>query len=432
MKTKLFLASGAPFLVTALLTWTTGCEVTSEKIQTWKQTVKGAAKIRAALRDGDQSKEIRVEAGEALCEMGLFVPLIEDMKALGDGDRKQIMEALSRQLIARMEGSNPGATTGVQLQAKDGLFALRDMASESLRRNIDEKVVRWLLADWQKRSSGEHSAEKIVKTIGAGAAPVLVDMLGQGAPLVVSARLLREVGGASDRDQGADKLVELAGKQKPAKVETFHAIGKIGSVKGVAFLIEVARRGEYQKRLWALRALALFPHPSAIPVAKAIAGDTSLKDDKALLRDEAFTVLEKIDDPGSLRALLGFVSEKDKLVRYRAVEAVISGFGAKALTKLLDALPPGYTYKKEDLEDFIEKDIQGLGKSALPALREALGSDNWVARLVAARVLGRIGTKQDVTALEKLGSDNTKLRGWDGGATVGSEAQSAAKRLQGR
>jgi hypothetical protein len=408
------------------------CEVTSEKIQSWKQTVKGAAKIRAALRDQAQKLPIRVEAAEALCEMGLFAPLADDIKALTPGDRKKVMETLSKRLIAKMEGSNPGATTRIQIQAKDALFSLREMAEPAQRKTMEEKVVRWLLADWQKRSAGEHSADKVMTGIGAAAGLVLAETIGQGTPVVVSATMLRKVGSQQHRDEAARKLVELAARQKPPQVQTFHALGKVGSLVAVKYLEQVAQKGEFQKRVWALRALALFPHPSVIGTMKGIASDDSLKDDEALLRDEAFTVLEKIDDEQALVALSGFLDNKEETVRYRAAEAILGGFGARGLTKLLEGLSSRYTYQKEDLVDFIEKDIQQLGTNALPPLRRALSSKSWVARLIAVRMLGRIGSKQDVTALEKLGSDSTKLKGWEGGATVGSEAMAAAKLLKSR
>jgi HEAT repeat protein len=437
MKTKLFLRDGTQAFAVALavilaLFTLVSCEVTSEKIQTWKKTIKGAAKIRAALRDQDQTLPIRVEAAEALCEMGLFVQLAEDVKALTPGDRKTVMETLSKRLVGKMEGSNPGATTRIQIQAKDALYSLREMAEGPERKTVEEKVVRWLLADWQKRSSGEHSSDKVITGIGAAAGPVLAGTIGQGTPVVVSATMLRKVGSQQDRDAAAQKLVELAAKQKPPQVTTFHALGKVGSLTAVKYLEQVAHKGEFQKRVWALRALALFPHVSVIDTVKAIAGDASLKDDQALLRDEAFTVLEKIDDEHALLALTGFLNDKEETVRYRASEAILGGFGAKGLTKLLEGLPSRYTYQKEELVDFIEKDIQQLGTNALPPLRRALSSKSWVARLIAARMLGRIGSKQDVTALEKLGSDSTKLKGWEGGATVGSEAMEAAKLLKSR
>lgn len=417
----------------ALLTLLAACEVTSEKIARWKQSDKGAAKIRAALRDTSQKLAIRAEAAEALGEMSLFDPLAEDLKAVSEPDRKQIMDELSKRLLGQMKGSNPKSTSKMQLQAKDTLFSIRGLAEEPLRRTLDEEVVRWILGDWGNRSSGEHSADKVAKAIGARAAALIAEQLGGDAALVVIfATLLREIGDQAARDTGADRLVELAKRQTPTPEQTFLALGKVGSQKALAYLGQVAQKGAVDQRVWALQAMAHHPHPSLIPIAKAIAGDSSLKDDAARVRDEAFTVLEKIDDPQSLDALIGFLSSKEEKVRYRVVEAVVEGFKAKGLTKLLESLPPGYTYKKEDLKDYIEDDIVKLGASALPPLRQALLSKSWIARLIAVHGLAQIGTSEDLAGLQKLTSDATKLRGWEGGATLGSEATAAVEKLKSR
>jgi HEAT repeat protein len=412
-----------------------GCEVTSEKINLWKQSENGAPKIRAALRDTRQKVAVRVEAAEALGELSLFAPLAEDLRAIAESDRRQVAEELVKRLLARMKGSNPKSSTKVQVQAKDTLFALRDIADEGLRKTIDEEVLQWMAGDWENRTTGENSAEKMITAIGRRAGPILAEHLGENPNLVVVfSSHLRAVGDQGARDVGAEKLIDLAKRQTDTKIllKIFEAMGKVGSVKSVGYLIEVAQKGEFHQRQWALRALTLFPHPSAIAIAKSIAADTSLKDEQAELRDDAFGLLEKIKDPKSLDALLSFLSGKEEKVRYQAIEALLSGFGAEGLTKLLEALPIGYTYKKEDIKDFIEDDIIKLGKNALQPVRSALESKSWIARLIAIRVLSRMGTKEDVAVLEKLTSDQTKLRGWDAGATIGREASAAVDVLKSR
>jgi HEAT repeat protein len=429
MKSTIYVWVGLSVFVAAQM----GCEVTSEKIATWKVSDKGAPKIRAALRDTRQKTGIRLEAAEALGEMGLFAPLAEDLRSVAAQDRQQILEELTKRVITRMKGSNPKGSTRPQLQAKDTVFAIRDLVEGGLRRTLDEELVRWVVGDWTARSGGEHSSEKIVKTIGAAAGPLLAEALTAGpAQAVTLATLLREVGDQGARDAGADRLIALAKKESPARMETFHALGKVGSSKAIGYLAEVATKGEPQHRVWALRAMALYPKPTLVPAVKAIAADATLTDDRALIRDEAFTVLEKIEDPQSLDALLEFFASKDDKVRYRAAEAVIAGFKAQGLRKLLEGLPLSYPYKKEDLTDFVENDIVELGAAAVPPMREALSSKSWIARLVAVRVLARLGTQGDLAALEKLSSDSTKIRGWEGGATVGSEAKAAAENLRKR
>ena len=410
-----------------------GCEVTPEKIQTWKTTQKGEAKIRAAVRDEGQTLDVRILGAEALCELKLFEPLAEDLKAIKAEQRGKLVAGLTKRLQARMQGSNPAATTGIQVQAKDSLFELRNLSESvpaEIRTSIDDSVARWMTQDWAKRASGEHSGEKIIRTLGKAAAPHLIDGIGGGISPVLASMLLRELGSQADRDRGAEKLLTLAASEKPSKEETFTALGKIGSLKAVDYFLKVAQKGAFQERLWAVRAIGLFPHARAIPTAVAIARDATLTDDRALLRDAAFTLLEKTNDDKSLVALLSFLGDKNKLVHYRASEAVLVGFGARGLTMLLEQLPSRYTYEKQDLVDFVEKDILKLGQKALPALRNALTSKNWIARLIGARMLGQLGTKQDMGALEKLAGDQTRLNGWEGGATVGSEAAAAAKKLK--
>jgi len=425
-------------IATTLLLALGACEVTSEKISVWKQSENGAPKLRAALRDRGQKLPIRVEAAEALCEVGLFLPLSEDLKAVASAseqDGRQVMEELSKRLLGKMKGSNPKATTKVQVQAKDALFALRDVADANLRKSNDAEVLRWILADLQERSLGEHSAEKIITTIGVPAGNVLAEQIAVDPNLVVAfATHLRSVGDQAARDNGATKLIELAKRQTDGAQlgKTIEGVGKVGSLRAVSYLAEIAKKGSFEQRKLALRALALYPHVSVVELARGIAADSSLKGEEAELRDDAFTLLEKIADPKSMEALLSLLALKEEKARYQAVEAVVGGFKEKGLTKLLEAFPSSYTYKKEDIKDYVEEDIVKLGKGALPAMRQALQSQSWVARVVAIRVLGRIGAKEDVPALEKLSTDSTKLRGWGAGATVGTEAKGAAQAIHSR
>jgi len=418
-------------LISALLL--VGCEVTSEKIKIWKQSDKGAAKIRAAIRDTGQKMPIRIEAAMALAEMGFVTPLEDDMKAISEGDKKQIVQALGAGLLQKMKGSNPQATSRIQVQAKDALFTVRKLVEPDLRRTIEEEIVTWIIGDYNERNQGEHSAEKIIKEIGQPAGDVLAENLtNEGSPLVGISILLRRVGTQAARDKGAKKLVALAQKQDPPQMATFIAMGRIGSEHTVDYMQSVAsKKGKLEYRVWALRALALYPMAKVIPMAKAIAGDATLKDDQAILRDDAFTLLERIGKPQCLEVLVQFLNDKDEKVRFRAVEAIISGFREKGLTRLLDGLPPGYTYKKIDIEDFIEKDVIALGPKALPPLRKMLASESWIAKLVAARILGKVGTKIDIPALMELAKDQTAIKGWDG-VTVGSQAKAAADTIKNR
>ncbi|PID38000.1 MAG: hypothetical protein CSA24_00715 [Deltaproteobacteria bacterium] len=416
-------------LVTLSVGLLTGCEVTAEKIKTWKGTQKGPAKLRAAVLDDKVKTDLRVMAAEALAEINLVDYLAKDLKTLAAGARDKVTGALSARLIKRMEGTSPQATTKVQIQAKDALFSLRGAFSDATRRKADEALVKWVAGDWIARSGGEHSAEKVVTTIGASAAPMLAESIGADPKVVLTiAKLLKKIGKEADRLVAAKKLVAHVMDYNPPQKASFEALGRMQAPASRAYLQKVAKVGKGEYRGWALRALKYDPDPSTIPVAGAIAGSAKEPDP---LRGAAFEALETIKGAKTAEVLSKIIATDPKdLVRYRAIEAITACCGGEGVGKLLEALPSKENYKKRDVKDFIEKDIKRVGKAAVPALRKALESKSWIARVIAVRLLGQLGSKQDADALSKMTADRAKLKGWGSPATVGSEAKAALASLK--
>lgn len=413
-----------------LLIGSLACEVTSEKIQRWKGTQKGPAKLRAAVRDTELKQKLRLEAAVALAEINLVQPLTEDFKSLDPKDRNGLGDPLADKLLAKMKGANATATTRAQMQAKDALFGLRASLGAAAQAKIDTQLVSWIASDWAARAGGEHSAEKIVRTVGKPAGKVLAEKIGSQPKVVVPmAELIGKVGAQADRDAAADRLIALAKKADAPGEQIYTALSKVGSPHAREFLVEQGQKGPTQQRIWALLALKAYPDRALVPKLAAIAADS--KEEKRI-RAGAFEALEKIDSKATARALAEILAkDSEEIVRYRAAEALVGCCKANGVAKLLNGLSPRYTYKKTDVVDYIEKDIKGLGGKVLPPLRAALGSKSWIARAVAVRVLGDIGKKKDLPAIEKLFNDRTKLKGWEG-ATVGSEAKAAAARLRKR
>jgi HEAT repeat protein len=182
--------------------------------------------------------------------------------------------------------------------------------------------------------------------------------------------------------------------------------------------------------LWALYAVKLIPRAEAAKPLASMMADTKLK---PRLRKAAVEALEKIPGKESQQALGEIIAKNpDETMRYRAVEAIISCCKVEGVRQLLRSLPANLKYRHEDVRDLVEADVKKLGKAALPVLREALSSKSWIARVVAVRLVGQLGSKQDVSALQKLTKDRTKLNGWSSKgtpATVGLEAQAAIKKL---
>ena len=421
-------------LVFAALWLVSGCEVTKEKIDIWKQSDKGAAKLRACVRDDGQTMGIRTECAQALAGMGLVYFLSKDLNEVNASDKKQITVDLAKKLVATMKGSNPKETNNVKLEAKDALFSIRDMLNAQQRDEIDREVVGWILGDYAKRREGDHGAEKIIRAATKVAGPLLAAAIDQGGtPPLAVAVLINKSGSKEDRDAAAKKLVVMAKKEKKLSAFTLKALGLVNSVHAMDYLLGLAQKGDLQTRTFALRALQITPNVRTLKVARTIAADGSLKgkEEKLIVREEAFNLLALIKDDKALDILLGFLEDADKDIRYTAMHRIIVGFKVKGLPKLLERLSISYTYERSDLADLVVSYITDLGAKALPPTQAGLNSKNWMARLVCIQVLAKIGTKKDLGALAKLVNDTTKIKGWDK-ATIGSEAKAAANKIRSR
>jgi hypothetical protein len=176
-----------------------------------------------------------------------------------------------------------------------------------------------------------------------------------------------------------------------------------------------------------------------LPLALKVAGDAKANKE---LRGEAFGVVEKIGGPEAQVGLLQIIArDRNEIVRYRAHEAALEVGKAKAVVPALEAFPATLSFKREDVIDFLVKDITKIGPSARPAVLSALASPAPLARMTAILALeaplpsnakARLGSAEDVAALGKLANDKATLKGFPAGMTVGAEAQRVAGVLQGK
>jgi hypothetical protein len=428
------LPESTPLLLAALLAGP-GCKVGAKDLDRWRHTENGPYRIRTALSDAEQPLAIRAAAAATLVEIGLVEQMAGDLQALPIEDGRRVADAAAPLLVARMTGAAPADKEAVQ--AKDALFAVRERLSPPVRRDAEAALVAWLVRDLPGRALlGANGADRMVAAMGIAAGPALIQLLGApGADVAEAARLLVLCDDRPERERAADVLVARARGERPPREATFLGLARLGGPRVVAWLAETATGGEPQARLWALRALQATPDPSAVAAAASVAGDRTLTADRATLRDEAFGVLEEIargGDEAARGALLGFLGNADDKVRWRAIGAIVGSGDTVVLARLLDALPEASLGAPSDLHDFVEAPLLRAGGIALATLRAALGAHSPAGRLVAARLLGEIGTAEDRPKLEALFADRTRLRGWSGRPTLGEEARAAAERLRAR
>ncbi len=412
-----------------------GCDVTPEKIARWKETERGPGKLREAVKSSSLSPALRAQALAALVEIKMSGEALGDLKSAPASEQNAVVhEAVAR--LGQLAASGPlDATTATQREAKDALFLLRDGAAAADRDAIDDRLIAWTTVDLTARmQSGGQSSEKILLAIGPRAAPRLLQILAtEGPNQQQAAAILAKISDAPTRAKAADTLVDsakkIAGRTRDVPDAMLQSLGLLGGAHAVAFLVDTAQHGATESlRERALYALAQGGSASVALTLDAAVHIASDKKEKGKIREAAFQLMEKLGEP-SVPSLIKLFNDPDEVVRWRAVEAALAAGKDRAIAPVLAALPVK-PYKREDLDSYVVHDLSLLGPSALPALKTALASKSWVARASAVRALALVGTAKDAGALASLEKDATKLPGFPGGATLGTEARAAEQALR--
>jgi hypothetical protein len=415
------------------------CEsVTSERIETWKGTQKGPERIEAALRSQNVPAPLRAEAAAALVDINRPEKLDEIMESLPAVERWEILKTLLEiEIKALASPQTPKAR-----DARDTLFSVRPFAPPVEQKRIDAALLAAIEKDLREGrfAGGRHSLDKMLTAIGPPAGPMLVKLLADPkAPYRGLAELLVKVCDAPTRDQGGAALLGRIPAGQAIPNEMWLALGVLGGPTVTEFLANKMQKGSAAEAVAAAKALQQARFPQVLPLALRIAGDA--KADKEL-RGEAFGVVEKIGGPEAQQGLLQIIArDSNEIVRYRAHEAALEVGKAKAVVPALQAFPATLSFKREDVVDFLVKDITKLGPPAKPAVLAALASPSPLARMVAILALEaplpsnarlRLGSAEDAAALGKLAGDQAKIKGFPAGMTVAAEAKRVAGMLQGR
>jgi HEAT repeat protein len=403
------------------------CEVTAEKIEFWKGSERGPKKLAAAVANGKLERDLRVRAGLALVEIGLGADLEKALRELPASARAPVLAGLI-QPLARSAAGEGGQVGRKQWEAKDALFLVRPLADPAMRSEIDGQLAAWFAADLAGRADqGSFTAEVVLRAIGPAAAPALLGLLARPDPVrLQAAELVGKIASPEIRERAASELLRQGRVERPLRPTTIAALGVVGGEQASTFLADIAQSGSEAERLNALKALLLGKSLQGVRAAVRLVRDRSAP---PLVRDEAFTLLERSGAEEARRTLLDLLRADDARLRWRAVEGLLASEKAGGAVAVLEGLPVARSYPADDFHDLLCADLRKLGKSVLPALRSELASKSWVARLAAVEVLAEIGDVSDVGRLHPLVGDKTRLRGWPGGVTLGDRAQIAIERL---
>jgi hypothetical protein len=411
--------------------------VSSEKIEQWKGTQKGPAKIEEALRSSAVAPRLRAEAAAALTDLGMPEKVDEVLAALPANERWEILKSLVPIDVKTMES----APLPKVRDARDGLFSARQYAQPEEQKQIDVAILNSLEKDLKEgRFSGaRHSLDKMLTAIGTASGPMLVRLLSDPkAPYQGLAELLVRVGDEAARDKGGAVLVRRAAAENEISNGMWIALGTLGGQSVTEFLAQKLLKSPPAEAALAAKALQQARYPSVLPLALKIAADPKANN---LVRDEVFGVVEKIGGAAAQKGLVEIIAkDKKDLVRYRAYESALEAGKVEAVRPALDAFSDKLSFKKEDVLDFLVKDITKLGFSAKPAVLDALSSPSALARIVAVWALEAplanprqsLGAASDVAVLLKLADDKASPKGFPAGTTVGAEAKRVAAVLQKR
>lgn len=415
------------------------CEsVSSERIQTWKGTQKGPDKIEAALRGSDVPATLRAEAAAALVDIGRPEKVDEIMATMPAGERWEILKTLVEIHSKGMQSPQPPKVR----EARDGLFSVRQYAPPEEQKRIDVLLLASIEKDLAEGRfvGGRHSLDKMLSAIGPASGPMLVKLLGDPkAPFRGIPEITVKVCDEATRDKGGAALLSRVPAGRPVPTDMWLALGTLGGAKVTEFLVDKMQKGSAEDAVAAAKALQQSRFPGVLDLALKIAGDG--KGNKEL-RGEAFGIVEKIGGPEAQKGLLRIIAEdKNDLVRYRAHEAALEIGKADAIVPALQAFSSKLSFKREDVVDFLVKDISKVGAKAKPQVLAALASPSPLARMVAVLALEaslpadpkhRMGSAEDAPALLKLADDNATIKGFPSGVTIGAEAKRVAALLQGK
>jgi hypothetical protein len=383
--------------------------------------------------------KLRAEAALALLNIAKPEGVEAAVPGLPADERDAVTAELVPLLIAQMQNGSVNEAR----DARDGLFSLREHATPQVKQQIDAALLPALARELRagRTAGGRYSIDRILQAVGPAASPMLLQVLEEpAAPYPALVEVLAKSGDPETKDKAAEALVRRASALPELPIQMWRALGQIGGKAAFEYLQNKVEKGHERDAVLAAQALQQGPRsPGLVALAMRLAGNQLAN---RAVRDEMFGLLEHVGTPeakdGAIRII---ATDPDPLVRYRAYETALAVGKADAVVPALEAFPAGGSYKREDVIDFLVKDITKLGADARPALPKALASPSALARMAAVLAYEAplpsdakksLGTAADAPAVLKLSGDKGTVKGFPPGQTVGKEAARVAAILQKR
>jgi hypothetical protein len=426
-------------LLLSMLVTIVGCEVDQEKIELWKTTENGPKKLAGALIDPDQPMETRSKTAIALIEINNWDLYRESFQKMEKADAQKVITALAPQLGQISRGENAGkgekAPSKKQIDAKDGLFLLLDIAGPENRDAVEKPLIAWCVeGNYNVRAMAGYNVRAIVKKIGAPAALELTNLLNMDQIAIEPiAKLIRDVGDPAALAAASKHVAEQL-RANVSQIQEKHLIAAavVGGDDVANALLELAtdKKLDAELQRFSLRAYSQsidtgYIKPDKVQLDRLFAMAENTEYDK-FQREETYLTLAQAGGKDDVVRVSKLLESEEFFWRLVGMRCVLRMDGEGQLAPVLKT--KGLATDAEEVDEVIGW-IAKFPK-LLPSVRGLLQGDDAFSRAVAVYVLGMKGDKAaDAPLLEKLTSDKTKLPPGFDHAALGEAAKAALEGL---
>ncbi|MGE0869701.1 MAG: hypothetical protein AB7P03_14145 [Kofleriaceae bacterium] len=414
----------------SLVGLSTGCEKTDhDTIDKWTQVEGGPDKLAKAVANEGIDADLSAHAAANMIKMGKDADLRAAFTTMSPPRRSQVVAKLAPRLwdIARVEEETK-LPSGLQVSAKDALFALRTMAEDpALKTQIDAYLTDWYaVASYEARAQvGANMGATVIREIGPAAGKKL---------MAVANTVIAAPGQGAQKNRIGDQLLlGMAASGNPEAVAYILDIAKMDrgdpTLSKRAFnALAIAYSDPKQQLIKPVDPQALVPNLDALA---AIAKDESMPPSVAT---DAIELISATRQPHCIDPLVGMIRHPhpNAYFRYTVVQHALVCGETDAILKVVRALPDEAPYEKESLVGSIAKPIAKLSPRAkvLAAVRELTQDKGKLARWVAIETLAEMKSAEDLPRISAMTRSPEKLTGYWGESQEGKEDPTLGQRAK--
>ncbi|MCP4606966.1 MAG: hypothetical protein GY847_41720 [Proteobacteria bacterium] len=419
------------------------CEVTEEKIELWKSTQNGPKKLAGTVIDPEVSMDLRAKATVALVEINAWELFRELFKKMNKEDAEKVIAAVTPLLAKMVENGGSAKEKPIskpQVDAKDALFIMLDYAGGAGKTGAEKALINWCIGDYNIRAmAGQYNIKTIVKKIGPAAADGLIPLLAIDQLVIKHvAELISVVNDPKVLARASEQLAsELKANVKKIKEIHLIAAAIIGGVPIGNTLLEFATNNELSAEMqrFSLRAMSeslsnKAQKLSEEQISKLFAMSENSDYDQ-YQREETYYVIAQAgrkEDLPKIRKLLAEKSSFWRAVGFRCILRIDGEDQLGATLKEIGRLK--LTKSKADVEEIISR-IASFPK-LLPKVRELINDSSIFTQAIAANVLSKLGTLNDLKIVEKLTGNKTRLPKGFNHKTLGEAAAASIEAIKKR